>query len=566
MPFGRIWREVYLKVKLSKVFSLLAVAGIAALIAIAIPASPANAAASITDLDPNQGQIGDRVDIEGEDWPPSDPDEQIENWVDIYFTSQEADRYDDLDENITVYELVKENVPTDDNGDFDTYFDIPDRLTDGDGTEDVVGGNYWVCVTYQNGDQIKAVAEFTIIAGEISISPDDGVVGTEVDIDGEKFAEDEEITIYYDGDRLDSDYIVDCDEETDNDGDLRCTIIIPPSSNGDHTILVVDESISSAEAEFSVDASAAVSPTHAPPGDPVEITGNGFNDDDEIIITIDGTEVAIEDTDSDGSFTAEFNLPEFEEGSYDIEVTDGSNAVDLSFDVDIGTEAAITPATTQASPGWVGQNVTLTGSGFNASTQITISFASTPQVVATTTSDANGDFNANFNIPQAVHGAHTITASDGANTMTVPFYIESEKPSIPAPILPEDNGKAPAHTEFDWGDVTDQSTPVTYSLQVATDEAFNQIILEVTDLTTSEYTLPEGTDLPKTSEENPYYWRVRATDAASNVGDWSAPDSFHVGGFSMPGGASLIHLWWGLGATGAGFLGYYLGKRRAYYF
>ena len=552
--------------KLIKIFPLLAVAGIAALIAIAVPASPAHAAASITDLDPDEGEIGDRIDIEGEDWPPSIEEDQIENWVDIYFTSEEAERYDNLDDDITAYELVKENVPTDNNGDFDTYFDIPDRLNDGDDEEDVVGGTYWVCITYQNGDQIKAVADFTIIAGEISISPDDGVVGTEVDIDGENFADDEEITIYYDGDRLDSDYIVDCDEETDGDGDMECTIIIPPSSNGDHTIRVEDESISSAEATFSVDASAEISPTNAPPGDPVEVTGNGFDDDDEVTISIDGEEVATEDTDSDGSFTVEFNVPELEEGSYDIEVTDGSNSVDLNFDVDIGTEVAIIPATTQESPGWVGQNVNMTGSDFDPSTQITISLASTPQVIATTTSDANGDFNANFDIPQAAHGAHTITASDGTNAMTVPYYIESEKPSIPAPILPEDDGKAPGRTEFDWGDVTDQSMPVTYSLQVANDESFNQIILEVTDLPTSEYTLPEGTNLPDTSEENPYYWRVRATDAASNAGDWSAPDSFHVGGFSMPGGASLIHLWWGLGATGAGFLGYYLGKRRAYYF
>ncbi|MCK4698551.1 MAG: hypothetical protein KAT53_09680 [Dehalococcoidia bacterium] len=551
--------------KLTKIFRVLTAAGVLALLMITIPASPALAARTIY-LDPEEGQIGDDIDIDGEGWPPSIPQDQIENWVDIYFTSEEASTNDHLDDDIANYELVRENASTDSDGEFSTDFEVPDRLTDGEDDEDVIGGTYYVCATYANGDQIKAVAEFTVIAGKITLSPDDGVVGTEVDIEGEDFAEREEITIYYDGDELDSDYILDCDDETSNRGDLNCTIIIPPSAAGKYTILVTDESISATEAEFDVDSAAAVSPTHAPPGDVAEVTGSGFDSKEDVTITIDGEEVATKKTASDGSFTVNFTVPELDEGTYDIEADDGSNAVELEFTVDIGTEVSISPATSQASPGWVGQNVTMTGSGFDANSTITISYASTPQVVATTTSDANGDFIASFAIPPSQYGAHTLTASDGSNMMTVPFYIESEKPAIPAPLVPEDGGKAPSRAYFDWGDVPDPSLPVTYTLQVASDEAFNTILLEVSGLTESEYTFPEGTELPKTTEEAPYYWRVRATDAAANIGDWSAPNSFHVGGFSLPGGGWLIHLWWGLGATGVGFLGYWLGKRRAYYY
>jgi len=552
-------------VKLTKIFRVLTAAGVLALLMIAIPASPALAAESI-ELGEQEGQIGDRIYIDGIDWPYTSAADQIANWVDIYFTSEEASENDYLDDDITSYELVKENVPTDYYGEFSSYFAVPDRLTDGDDDEDVVGGTYYVCATKAPAYKIEAVAEFTVIAGTITLSPDDGVVGTEVDIEGEDFAGREEITIYYDGDELDSDYILECDDETSSGGDMDCTIIIPPSAAGEHTILVTDESISNAEAEFTVDSVAAVDPTHAPPGDTAEVTGSGFDSKEEVTITIDGEEVATEETDSDGSFTVSFTVPELDEDTYDIEADDGSNAVVLEFTVDIGTEASVSPATSQASPGWVGQNVTMTGSGFDADSTITISYASTPQVVATTDSDANGDFIANFNIPPSEHGAHTLTASDGSNTMTVPFYIESDKPAIPAPLIPKDGGKAPARAYFDWGDATDPSLPVTYSLQVASDEAFSVILLEVSGLIESEYTFPEGSELPKTTEETPYYWRVRATDAAANVGDWSAPDSFHVGGFSFPGGGSLIHLWWGLGVTGGVFLGYYLGKRRAYYY
>jgi len=470
-------------VKLTKIFPVLTAAGVLALLAIAIPTSPALAADESIQLDPEQGQIGDRVDINGRDWPQSDSEHQIEHWVDVYFTSEEASANDYLDDDITVYQQVTKNVATDSYGGFSTYFDVPPSLTDGDDDEDVVGGTCYVCVTSQNSDQIKAVAEFTVTAGTITLSPDDGAVGTEVDIEGEDFAENEEITIYYDGDELDSDYIVGGDDATSNSGRFDATIIIPPSAAGEHTILATDQSISNAEAEFTVDSDIAVSPTHAPPGDVAEVTGSGFDSKEDVTIAIDGEEVATKKAFSYGSFAVNFTVPELDEGIYDIEADDGSNTVEVEFTVDIGT---------------------------------------------------------------------------------VPFYIESVKPAIPALLVPKDGGKAPARAYFDWGDVTDPSLPVTYTLQIASDQAFTSLILEVNALTRSEYTLPEGNELPKTTGESPYYWRVRATGAAANVGDWSAPDSFHVGGSSLPGGGWLIHLWWGLGATGIGFLGYRLSKRRAY--
>jgi len=477
-------RELYTKVKLTKIFRVLAAAGVLALLAIAIPTSPALAADESIHLDPEQGQIGDRVNIDGAGWPPTVLNNQIRNWVDIYFTSEEASANDRLGDDITVYQQVKENVETDSDGHFSSSFEVPPRLIDGDDDEDVVGGTYYVCATRQNNDRIEAVAQFTIIAGQITLDPDDGVVGTEVAITGEGFAEKKSITIYYDGDELDSGYIVECGD-TDSSGNLSCTIIIPPGAAGKHTIMVTDESISNAEAEFTVDSEIAVSPTHAPPGDVAEVSGTGFDSKEGVTITIDGEEVATKKTATDGSFTTTFTVPELAEGTYDIEADDGSNTVELEFTVDTGT---------------------------------------------------------------------------------VPLSIDSIKPAIPALLIPENGGKAPARAYFDWGDVTDPSLPVTYSLQIAGDQAFTSLILEVNTLTKSEYTLPEGTELPKTTGESPYYWRVRATDAAANVGDWSAPDSFHVGGFSLPGvgGGWLIHLWWGLGTTGAGFLGYWLGKRWAY--
>ena len=64
-------------------------------------------------------------------------------------------------------------------------------------------------------------------AGIISIDPDDGPVGTEVEIDGEGFDSSEDIEVEYDGDGVN---IESGDEDTDSDGEFSGTIIIIPKS------------------------------------------------------------------------------------------------------------------------------------------------------------------------------------------------------------------------------------------------------------------------------------------------------------------------------------------------
>jgi hypothetical protein len=134
-------------------------------------------------------------------------------------------------------------------------------------------------------------------------------------------------------------------------------------------------------------------------------------------------------------------------------------------------------------------------------------------------------------------------------------------------------GKAKSLAYFDWEDVTadidgvvEQSLPITYELQVATDENFtsSSILVDKTDLDTSEYTLTEEEALEKTSEEIPaYYWRVRAVDAASNASDWTGAGTFTLGfslDFSSLSGW-LLYVLIGVGALVLFFVGFWLGRR-----
>ncbi len=550
--------------KFTKIFRALTIGVILSLLVVVIPASPALAAREI-DLEENEGEIGEYIDFDGQGWPPSDPaaEPPFYKYVDIYFTSEEAIKGEDIDDEINVYELVEDKIQVDTDGDISGRFKVPSELSDGSPDEDVRGGTYYVCVTYWNDEDIKAVAEFTILAGEITrFNPDDGVVGTEVDISGEDFGEREDITIEYDGDDID---IESGDDKTDSGGDFDLTILIPPSTAGDHTVTISDGSLTEVEEVFTVEPEMSFTPILAPPGDTVEVTGTGFGDRADVDIFLNAQVVATKQAGRDGSFTVGFIVPDVDEGTYDLVAEDDDgNEVEASFTVEKGIEATVSPVTSASSPGHVGDSVIVGGVGFLANSAITITYATEPQVVATTTSDADGAFSATFDIPASQPGAHTITASDGTNSLQVSFYMESQAPPIPAPLLPLMNDKAASQTYFDWENVTDPSG-VTYDLQIAIDEEFttSAMVLEKTGLTESEYTLTKEEALESRSEEEPYHWRVRATDGASNASAWTGTGEFSVG-FAWPDW--IIHLWWGLGVLGIGFLGYYLGKRRAYYY
>ncbi|MBE9512500.1 MAG: IPT/TIG domain-containing protein [Chloroflexi bacterium] len=546
-----------------KIYRALVIGVILSLLVIVIPASPALAAREI-DLDTDEGDIGDYIDIDGNDWPPSDPgaDPPYYKYVDIYFTSDEAVKGDDIDDEVEIYELVEEKLQVDTSGDFGARFRAPDELTDGSPDEDVRGGTYYVCVTYWDDEDIKAVADYTVIAGKITkFSPDEGPVGTEVEINGEDFGDGEDITIKYDGDTLD---IESGDDAADSSGDVDCTIIIPESIAGDHTLTISDESLSEVEEVFTVEPEITISPTQAPPGDTATVTGTGYGKKVDVDITLDGDVVATKTTDSDGGFTVSFEVPEVDEGDYEVTAEDeDNNDATVDFTVEKGIEVSASVTT-----GHVGSEITISGFGFKANSPITITYTSEP-VVFTTTSDADGVFTYTFDVPQSGAGAHTITATDGTDTLQVSFTMESQAPSIPAPLLPEMDTKAEALAEFDWESVTDDSG-VTYTLQIATSEDFtaSSIVLEKTGLASSEYTLTKEEALESTAKEDPYYWRLKAVDGASNESGWTGVGSFYVSSslFDLSGKSWLIHLWWGLGALGAGFAGYFVGKRRSYYY
>lgn len=625
--------------KRNKIFRILAVTAVLSMMLV-VSATPALAVSAR--LSPTTGEIGDEIDITGSGYDPGDK-------VYIYFSSQEADTRDDIEDDLDVWEEVETTHAGDtdetDEGDIDTSFDVPDELTDGPDEEEVHGGEYFVYTTDTKEGEILTVDTFTVTG--ITISPTEGPVGSRVSISGVGFDDKKDISyIKYDGTTVS---IASGDDETDRDGEFTSTIVIPNSTAGDHTITVRDASRNEAEAEFTVWSEIAINPASGLAGDTVTVSGTGFSGSSNITIYFNnvamavtsgtartnsygtfenvkfsvpgvgagtyevqakdganktdtatfsmaatatfspttgyvGTEVTVSGTgfrasqsitvtfadaavgttlsDDRGSFTTSFNVPARAAGTYRIRVTDGTNTKETNFA--ISTSASISPVTSSASPGHVGTELTVSGIGFIAGKTVTIKYDATE--VTTTTVNADGTFSAKFEVPASKSGEHNITATDGTVTQQFTFTMESEAPPIPELLEPETDTKAKAEVFFDWEDVTDDSLPITYDLQVASDERFTSIVLEQEGLTDSEYTVTKEEKLESVSEEEPYYWSVKAIDGASNESVWAKADSFYVGfAFGMPGLPTWgIYALFGVGALLLGFLGFWLGRRTAY--
>ncbi len=514
----------------NKVCYFLILGGILALLVLLFPV-PAHAATKIIYLQPREGKIGDWIGVNVLNFDSAEI-------VHIYFSSDEATEDDTIGGRVTAYQHVVE-APTFGasavgNGTFAYmyYFVVPDRLTDGEHEEDVHNGDYYVYATYDPGTSIVCVATFTVIDGEIEVEPEEGVVGSGVEVSGEGMRPNQRISVEYDGDKVD---IISGDSETNSEGQFVCNIVIPEGVIGGHTIAVSDESGDRAEVEFSVKPEITLNPIKQAIGGGVGVSGTGFPEDEAITLVIDGLEVnttpAPLDIDSLGSFSCSFVVPFFDSCEVRKVVAYDSEDVRLT-EAQLAILAGITlsPVTSPASPGYVGMGLGVRGIGFIAEADVTVTYTINDEAipVATARADDSGKISVMFTIPPSLAGSHAVTATDGVTSLTSTFIMESQAPPMPRLLLPEIGGTSQAEAYFDWGDVKDPSG-VSYTLQVATDADFTDMVLEKEGLPQSEYAVSEGEMLASTGAAAPYYWRVRAVDGSSNEGDWSPSGLFSVG-------------------------------------
>ncbi len=507
-----------------KTLSILRILGLASALSLSlvlVPATPALALPEIT-LSPGFGSVGTQVTVSGtgfESFAGTD--------VNIFFDG---------------VEIAASPLTVPENGTFTTSFEVPD------GTEP---GTAYVKVTTVIGGEVRK--SFIVEEPEIELDIDEGAVGTMVTVEGRGFYAGGTIDLYYyrDGSRVSVG-----DEVAGDMGEFTYTFSIPNSTIGKHKIKVEDVLDNSAEADFEIIPAITVSPSSGAISDELIVRGAGFSNDSEVTIYFNNIMMAEESANKYGSFEVAFSVPTLQSGTYNIEAEDAEdNKAGLAFTV--AAVASLTPAT-----GFVGAPVTVSGVGFKAGALVTITYDD--EEVATAIASGNSTFAVSFIVPPSSGGNHNVTITDGTNTATGIFTMETDSPLAPVLTFPEDNTRVDARASFDWEDVNDESG-VTYTLQVATKDSFaaSYIMLEKMGLTDSEYDLAEEEELAPSSKEAPHYWRVKAIDNAANESEWSDVGSFYVGSrFTLSETVKRVLI--GLGIAGAGFFGFWLGRRTAY--
>ncbi len=456
------------------------------------------------------------------------------------------------------------NTTVQTNGSFISTIYVPASATVGAKTVSVTAGTG------------TATATFTVTAsGALDpIAPTSGPAGIDVIITGANFPASTAIQFKFDTTILTP---TSGDTVTRSGGVIISTITVPATAiAGSHTITVTVGS-QTATATFTVTASAAldpIDPTSGPGGTDVVISGAHFPTSTALVFKFDTSTITPKSGDaatrSGGIFLSTVTIPAAAtNGSHTITVTAGTGTATATFTVTGGT----TPTPTDTNPLDVTHEETtntiiLTASGFTPNGGVTVYYNDVEQ---TSVNVGDSGILAVSLTPPTTHGDTIIKAVDMTDTSIIAqatYSVEEVPPTAPQPLLPTTGAEVKTDTTFDWGDSTDaDSLPVTYDFQIATSTTFGEgtVLVDKTGLATSTYTMTEAERLNVASEATPYYWRARAVDAAENASDWTSSAAFYIsGGTGLPSWAFYTIL--GIGAVILFGLGYWLGRRTAYYY
>jgi hypothetical protein len=451
---------------------------------------------SIT-IDPSQGFVGTAISVTGRG-----------------FTSEEEEieiLYDD--------DVVKEKITADSDGSWTASFDAPASTT-GSHDVDALGEDTTASSVSD--------ASFTV-EPKISISPTSCGVGCLVTVTGTGFEQSETgIKVSFSGDDIKTGI------SATSKGSWSTSFNVPVIHSGEHTVDAYGSETSTGDIDdliFQVTSGIALDKKSVYVGDVIAITGTGFAaDESNIYITMDGVNQGSSvSADSDGQWTSALSVPPAVNGSHIIDAHGGSTTASNIADETITVNARIVIS---PSSGNVGDQISITGNGFSGNSMVNVEFG-TVSVLTNVSTDATGNFSASFDAPKGISGDLEIVASDtGSVAANAPFAMDKTAPDPPLVETPADGDIVgiigDTRVTFKWKGVDDPSG-VTYDIQVATDSSFGGIALEHTGLTTTEYKSMSDEALPP----GEYYWRVRATDEAANIGDWSLTTNFKAGFMSI---------------------------------
>ncbi|MBN1862319.1 MAG: IPT/TIG domain-containing protein [Dehalococcoidales bacterium] len=261
---------------------------------------------------------------------------------------------------------------------------------------------------------LVVTAEPALAAVSVTVSPDEGMVDSLVHVSGTGFTPGSTFRTYF---AYDTDFETVSIGIVAGDGTIAHFLTVPEAPGGSYEVRVQTAHEYSSD-YFTVEPSLELSQTSVIVDENLYVYGKGFRASRGITVKFDNQTMTTTATDSKGSFSAIFRVPESELGSH--EVTAYDNIYRLTTRLSVTQSISITPER-----GPTGSKVTVIGTGFRDERDITISFddeevATSPSAV---TSDENGSFTASFYVPTCLNRNPEIRASDGRYTAEAEFTI-----------------------------------------------------------------------------------------------------------------------------------------------
>ena len=343
----------------------------------------------------------------------------------------------------------------------------------------VSSGTHILTVT----DNSHNYAEFVVNASSsISVTPKGGLIGSQVTVNGSGFLPATQISLNYNTDET---LFADSRVRTDGEGSFSLVFNIPITPAGTYYITATD-GINTGIASFMAAASSGLEINSGIVGATIPVSGVGFTAGASINIKFDGVGIAKTSVDSNGSFSAAFQVPARGGGAHKIILTDGINPVSYTFTILPTAQISNSAGSGEQINGYLGSVITVSGNAFTPGAQVKIKYDS--EEVAASTISANGAFSTDFKAPPGRPGKHSVTVSEGTNQFAFTFTMESTAPPVPTPISPIKDSQNEGLPKFQWSSVTDPSG-VTYVLQVASDPSFSAPQIQKYELKTASYQL-----------------------------------------------------------------------------
>jgi hypothetical protein len=399
---------------------------------------------------------------------------------------------------------------------------------------DTPAGRYTFDIGPKSSPNVILLSKSFTVTPAITITdanPDDGIysgaVGQTIDINGTGFKSKEKgIKVTFDGEPVNLNIAVVADE----DGSWHTQIAVPALQRGTYAVGASGDLTRARDVptiDFIVGAGILLELLEPPPahvGDTIMVTGGGFAPGETGVRVYYGASVVSTTTiavGQDGTWESSFTVPTSTYGPH--EVSASGDLTQPAVTNTLNVEAQITGLSPEH--GAPGDSVSVTGNGFHASQQLTVTIGgvAASDVVS---SQSNGNVNISFHVPNVTTGEQTLVVRDtGGATASTDFTMESKTLPTPLPISPKDSTLRSGQATFTWQGVAD--TDNIYTLQISTAPT-SGVIWSKSGIQGSSYTLHNTETVTEELSPGTYYWRVKLVDAYGNQSEFSDSVKFTV--------------------------------------